>query len=76
MAHNQAAAEQGPGVAHARAATMRNILLVIMLALLLAGLDLPTDRAARHYSVIVDDSISMTARVSGTMSAQRSMFMP
>ena len=37
MAHNQAAAEQGPGVAHARAATMRNILLVIMLALLLAA---------------------------------------
>ena len=37
MAHNQAAAEQSPGVAHARAATMRNILLVVMLGLLLAA---------------------------------------
>lgn len=47
------------------------ILAAILLALLLAGFDVQQESNARHYSVIVDDSISMQARVDGTSSAQR-----
>ncbi len=47
------------------------LLAAVLLALLLAGLDWPVDQAARHFSIILDDSVSMQARVSGTTSAQR-----
>lgn len=47
------------------------LLAAVLLALLLAGLDIPQHENARHYSVILDDSISMQARVSGTTSGRR-----
>lgn len=47
------------------------LLAALVLALLLAGLDIPMQSSARHYSIIVDDSVSMQARVGGAVSAQR-----
>lgn len=47
------------------------LLAAILLALLLAGLDLPVERTAGHYTIVLDDSISMTARSGGKSSAQR-----
>ncbi len=49
------------------------LLAAILLALLLAGFDVPLKKAARHYSIIVDDSVSMQARVSGTVAARRAV---
>lgn len=39
------------------------LLAAILLSLLLAGMDLPERDTARHFTVILDDSISMTAGV-------------
>lgn len=49
------------------------LLAALLLALLLAGLDLPTKKSARHYSVIIDDSVSMQARVDGSVAAKRAV---
>src|SRR5690606_40820235 len=38
------------------------LLAALLLALLLAGFDIPLKKAARHYSIILDDSVSMQAR--------------
>lgn len=37
------------------------ILTALLLSMLIAGADIPTESSARHYTVILDDSISMNA---------------
>jgi len=48
------------------------ILAAILLSLLLAGLDFPRSGQIRHYTIILDDSVSMQAR-SGDTAAERSV---
>lgn len=49
------------------------LLAAVLLALLLGGLDWPINQSARHYSVILDDSVSMQARVGDSTSAGRAV---
>lgn len=49
------------------------LLAALLLAMLLAGFEIPLDKAARHYSIIIDDSVSMQARVNGSVAAQRAV---
>ena len=47
------------------------ILAALLLSLLLAGLDWPERLEARHFTVVLDDSISMQARTEGASAAER-----
>src|SRR5690606_13385221 len=42
------------------------ILAALLLTLLLAGFDVPLKKSARHYAIILDDSVSMQAEVLGS----------
>ncbi len=49
------------------------LLAALLVALLLAGLDFPIKNSARHFSIIIDDSVSMQARVDGSVAARRAV---
>lgn len=42
------------------------LLAATLLSLLIAGIDFPRRESALHYTILVDDSVSMTAREDGT----------
>lgn len=49
------------------------ILAAVILSLLIAGFDWPIRLQARHFTVIIDDSISMQARAHTSSSAERAV---
>lgn len=50
------------------------LLAALLLSLLVAGLDIPDSASVRHYTVILDDSVSMAARdARGETSARRAV---
>jgi hypothetical protein len=56
---------------HSSLPLLFQLLAAILLALLLARLDMPTKQAARTYTIVLDDSVSMLARTGGKSAAER-----
>lgn len=58
---------------HSSLPLLFQLLAAILLALLLAGLDLPLQHSAHQYTIVLDDSVSMKATAAGQTSAQRAI---
>lgn len=49
------------------------LLAALLLALLIAGLDIPEKSSMRHFTILLDDSLSMQARSKGESCAERAV---